>query len=78
MLPGFTLKAKRIMARKNTKTKPAARKSVETLTHDDAKRKNIPTAEFQSVMAKEHESPIRVANVRPYSRLQTSVVEGVY
>ena len=32
-------------------------KSVETLTHDEAKRKNIPTAEHQSVIQKEQESP---------------------
>jgi len=25
-------------------------KTIETLTHDEAKRKNIPTAEFQSVV----------------------------
>ena len=29
------------------------RKTVETLTHEEAKRKNIPTAEYQSVMQKE-------------------------
>ena len=27
-------------------------KTVETLTHDEARRKNIPTAEYQSVMQK--------------------------
>ena len=32
-------------------------KSVETLKHDEAKRKNIPTAEHQSVIQKEQESP---------------------
>ena len=35
--------------------------NVETLTHDEASRKNIPTAEYESVMAKEHQSPIRIA-----------------
>ncbi len=44
--------------------KPTASKSVETLTHDEATRKNIPTAEYQSVVAKEVESPIRVAYER--------------
>ncbi len=39
-------------------------KTVETLTHDEASRKNIPTAEFQSVMAKEQQQPIRVAYER--------------
>ena len=29
----------------------AAGKTVETLTHEEAKRKNIPTAEYQSVVS---------------------------
>lgn len=37
---------------------------VETLTHDDATRKNIPTAEYQSVMMDEHKHPLRVAYER--------------
>ena len=32
--------------------KPTSKLSVETLKHDEATRKNIPTAEFQSVMVK--------------------------
>jgi adenine-specific DNA-methyltransferase len=36
---------------------PAAQKSVEALKHDEAKRKNIPTAEFQSVLEKEQQDP---------------------
>jgi adenine-specific DNA-methyltransferase len=39
--------------------KPAA-KSVETLKHDEAKRKNIPTAEYQSVLEKEQQRPKEV------------------
>ncbi|MDP2825272.1 MAG: hypothetical protein Q8O52_21645 [Sulfuritalea sp.] len=35
--------------------------TVEALKHDEATRKNIPTAEYQSVMQKEEQSPIRVA-----------------
>ena len=42
------------MARKPTKT--SAGKTVETLKHDEAKRKNIPTAEHQSVLQKEQEA----------------------
>src|SRR5438046_318196 len=42
------------MARAATKTK----KSVETLIHDEAKRKNIPTAEYQAVVQKEQEHPV--------------------
>ncbi|MEH2510155.1 adenine-specific DNA-methyltransferase [Nitrobacteraceae bacterium AZCC 1564] len=37
--------------------KQAAKKSVEILKHDEAKRKNIPTAEYQSVLEKEQQSP---------------------
>ena len=35
----------------------AAPKFVEALKHDEAKRKNIPTAEFQSVLEKEQQDP---------------------
>jgi len=38
--------------------------TVETITHDEATRKNIPTAEYQSVLAKEQQSPIRIAYER--------------
>src|SRR5947199_2369769 len=41
-------------------TKRAAVKSVETLKHDEAKRKNIPTAEYQSVLEKEQQHPKKV------------------
>lgn len=44
---------------KSTK-KQSVRKSVETLMHDEASRKNIPTAEYQSVMQKEEQRPVRV------------------
>ena len=50
--------------------KPAAQKSVEALKHDEAKRKNIPTAEFQSVLEKEQQDPKKVrypAQHRPRS-----------
>src|SRR5476651_2586313 len=40
--------------------KPAAAKSVEALTHDEAKRRNIPTAEFQSVLEREQQNPKKV------------------
>src|SRR5437868_12478327 len=41
---------------KSAKTK--AKKSVETLVHEEAKRKNIPTAEYQAVVQKEQEPPV--------------------
>jgi adenine-specific DNA-methyltransferase len=37
--------------------KRIAGKTVETLTHNEASRKNIPTAEYQSIMAKEDLEP---------------------
>ena len=40
--------------------KKTSTKTVETLQHSEAKRKNIPTAEFQSVLEKEQESPQKV------------------
>lgn len=39
-------------------------KAVETLKHDEAKRKNIPTAEFQSVLEKEQQDPKKVRYAR--------------
>jgi adenine-specific DNA-methyltransferase len=39
------------------KKKPATSKSVETLKHDEAKRKNIPTAEHQSVVREDEAIP---------------------
>lgn len=47
------------MARKPAKA--SAGKIVETLKHNEARRKNIPTAEHQSVLQKEQETPRKVA-----------------
>ncbi|MCY3841491.1 MAG: site-specific DNA-methyltransferase [Gammaproteobacteria bacterium] len=44
--------------------RPARRKSVEATTHDAAKRRNIPTAEYQPVMRSDDADPIRVAYQR--------------
>jgi adenine-specific DNA-methyltransferase len=49
-------------------------KTVETIKHDDAKRKNIPTAEFQSVMKEEEQNPIRIAYVRRNRDLDPQLV----
>lgn len=54
--------------------KKSSLKSVETLTHDEASRKNIPTAEYQSVMRKEEQSPIRVAYERRNRDLDPQLV----
>ncbi|MBF0356903.1 MAG: site-specific DNA-methyltransferase [Alphaproteobacteria bacterium] len=47
---------------------------VEALRHKDAKRRNIPTAEFQSVMAAEEKSPIRLAYERRNRDLDPQLV----
>ena len=49
-------------------------KTVGTLTHEKARRKNIPTAEYQSVMQKEAESPVRVAYERRNRDLDPQLV----
>ncbi|MFZ4526225.1 MAG: site-specific DNA-methyltransferase [Chlorobium sp.] len=47
---------------------------VETLRHDEATRKNIPTAEHQSVMEKNEQSPVRVAYDRRNRDLDPQLV----
>ena len=60
------------MARKGKA--PAAGKSVEAHRHEDAKRRNIPTAEYQSVVQKEAEQPLRVAYERRNRDLDPQLV----
>src|ERR1700722_14141912 len=54
--------------------KQKEKKKIETLTHEKASRKNIPTAEFQSVKHKEEQSPIRVAYERRNRDLDPQLV----
>jgi adenine-specific DNA-methyltransferase len=54
--------------------KPAAAKSVEALTHRDAARRNIPTAEYQAMLDKDDASPIRVAYARRNRDLDPQLV----
>jgi adenine-specific DNA-methyltransferase len=49
-------------------------KSVETLKHADASRKNIPTAEYQSVLRQEEQAPLRVAYERRNRDLDPQLV----
>jgi len=44
--------------------KQGTSKTVEALKHDEDKRKNIPTAEYQSVLQKTEQDPVRVAYKR--------------
>ncbi|MEW6212911.1 MAG: site-specific DNA-methyltransferase, partial [Acidobacteriota bacterium] len=53
------------------KTKPV---TVETLKHEEASRKNIPTAEYQSVMRQEDQNPVRVAYERRNRDLDPQLV----
>ena len=56
------------MARKPTKL------TVEALTHEEASRKNIPTAEYQSVMDKDQQAPVKVAYERRNRDLDPQLV----
>lgn len=40
--------------------KPSTPKTVEAITHGDASRKNIPTAEYQSIMTERDKAPVQV------------------
>lgn len=53
--------------KRQNKTAP---KSVEAITHDEATRKNIPTAEYQSVMCKEDQDAKQVRYARGGNELQ--------
>ncbi|HLH08254.1 MAG TPA: site-specific DNA-methyltransferase [Terriglobales bacterium] len=57
-----------------TGSKEKGKKKVETLTHEKAKRLNIPTAEYQSVMRTEELSPVRVAYERRNRDLDPQLV----
>src|ERR1043166_5489932 len=46
------------------KSKGKTLKQVEALKHDEASRKNIPTAEYESLIEKESQSPVQVAYQR--------------
>ena len=57
------------MAKKSNSTK-----TVEALKHDEATRKNIPTAEYQSVLQKAEQNPVRVAYERRNRDLDPQLV----
>ena len=56
------------------KTTSGKTKEVKTLKHDEAKRKNLPTAEFQSVMRDEEKTPLRIAYERRNRDLDPQLV----
>ena len=49
-------------------------KSVETITHDEASRRNVPTAEYQSVMEKADQGSVQVAYQRRNRDLDPQLV----
>jgi hypothetical protein len=53
---------------------PKGKKLVETLTHDESRRSNIPTAAYQSVLEKEAQEPVRVAYERRNKDLDPQLV----
>ena len=55
---------------KTPKNTTGSKKTVAALTHDEAKRKNIPTAEYQSVLQKTEQDPVRVAYKREAAGLE--------
>ena len=56
------------------RTRNAAGKSVETLRHEEDTRTNIPTAEYQSMVREDTESPLRVAYQRRNRDLDPQLV----
>jgi adenine-specific DNA-methyltransferase len=62
------------LSAKKTGSQKKSGKVVETLVHDEATRKNIPTAEYQSVIQKEAENPVRVAYERHNRDLDPQLV----
>src|SRR6201993_2607791 len=62
------------MAKQAKPPKQQGKKTVATLTHEKAKRLNIPTAEYQSVMRTDELSPIRVAYDRRNRDLDPQLV----
>ena len=54
--------------------KNRSRKTVATLRHDEASRKNIPTAEFRSVMDQSDQSPVQIAYQRRNRDLDPQLV----
>lgn len=59
------------MPRQSSSKQP---KQVETFNHGDDTRKNIPTAEYQSVMAQEEQNPVQVAYERRNRDLDPQLV----
>lgn len=56
------------------KPKQSTSKGIETITHKDAARRNIPTAEYESMMDEEQKSPVELAYERRNRDLDPQLV----
>jgi adenine-specific DNA-methyltransferase len=56
------------------KRKQSTSKGIETITHKDAARRNIPTAEYESMMDEEQKSPVELAYERRNRDLDPQLV----
>ena len=56
------------------RTRARSPKTIDTIRHKDASRKNIPTAEYQAVMADDERSPIQIAYERRNRDLDPQLV----
>ena len=71
---GETLIETRTLDKEMPKKTKKSTKTVETIKHTDASRKNIPTAEYQSIMRDDEKDPIRVAYERRNRDLDPQLV----
>lgn len=62
------------MSKTKSQSKTKKKKKIETLVHEEATRKNIPTAEYESIMRKEDQTPIQVAYQRRNRDLDPQLV----
>src|ERR1051325_1990014 len=62
------------MAKLKSSKKSSVRKTVQIPMHDEASRKNIPTAEYQSVIQKEDQAPVRASYERRNRDLDPQLV----
>jgi adenine-specific DNA-methyltransferase len=62
------------MAKGTPPRKQTKQKQVETFRHEESKRKNIPTAEYQSVLQKDQETPVSAAYERRNRDLDPQLV----
>ena len=54
--------------------KKKTQKTIETIKHEEASRRNIPTAEYQSVMCKDEQNPVQLAYERRNRDLDPQLV----